>query len=61
MQVELTTEEIDYICRHMLLPRRDEWKKMLVSPKNDTWTEMARHNVEKIESLFVKLGWWSEK
>lgn len=62
MQLELTPEEVDYICRHVLLPRRDEWKQLLVSPQGSfDWTEVAKSNIQKIESLFVKLGWWSSQ
>ena len=58
--MNISKDDIDYICRHALLPRLKEWQKVLANTDDAVITENAQRNIARIEKLFVGLGWWSE-
>jgi hypothetical protein len=59
--INLSVEDVDYICRQALLPQREEWLKVLASDKDETYRGIAQNSIERIERLFVTLGWWSKE
>jgi hypothetical protein len=59
--INLSVEDVDYICRHALAPQREEWMRVLATDKNEIFRGVAQNSIERIERLFVTLGWWSQE